>query len=146
MSVLIFSLEGWIMSIIGLAWRAIRNSIFPISYLEDYILYVQLALSSLNIFFCAIFNDKRPTVASYFTLTFNLWLFTLMVGADSWDEYTLDNWNTNITVSNTTCCPNNKYYAWTRQVYFAGSPLYLAPLAVTLALQVSSFYHLFLLL
>lgn len=127
------------MSAIGMAWISIRNYFFPSSFIEDYVVYAQGVLSILNLFMSSAVSHRQNLAKSNMAVTLTHLVLIMYATVDSYDTYVLDYYDMpppNTTLDISTCCPNSIYAEWNKQFYFGGFDLFLAPAAISVALQV----------
>lgn len=134
---------------VGLVWLSCRTVFNNRSFLEEYLLYGQALTATLNIIMLSLHVDKRQASRAYFIINIVHWTLGIYCSADSLyplhfnpgQNSSIPKYITkNISAipknsTNRTCCPNHDLIQWNRHFYFAGFQLFLAPMAVTQALQ-----------
>lgn len=133
---MVYSIEAWIMSCVGLMWLAVRTIYDNRSFLEEYLLYSQVILATLNMIVVSIQVDKRDACRSYFIINLVHWLLGAYCSLDSLHSFQFRHdyiiHNQTLTQS---CCPNADMVQWNRKIFFAGLQVFLVPMAVTQSLQ-----------
>lgn len=136
MTVMVYSIEAWIMSLIGLMWLSVRTIYNNRSFIEEYLLYSQVILATLNLIVVSLQIDKRDACKSYFIINLVHWLLGIYCSLDSLysfqfrRDYIIHNQTTT-----QSCCPNADMIQWNRKIFFAGLPIFLVPMAITQSLQ-----------
>ena len=135
---LLLAVEAWVIAVLGWAWLAVRGFLSPRPLLEELVLYAGATISTANLGLASVAPDSRKGVfQAHLGAHLALWLLLAYGLADALP--TPDTGSEYVSpVSNATagtCCPNRRHSLATRQLFFGGMVLYLAPGALTLAIQ-----------
>ena len=137
MSVLLYSLESWLLSLISLAWLSVRTLFPSRSFLEEYLVYFCLISSTLFLIINSILTSHQQSCRAFLGVTLIHWLLGAYLSADSLQVFLVPSLSHNVTaLVNTTlvqCCPNQQASHWNLQLYFGGFSFYLIPMAITMA-------------
>jgi len=128
---------------VGLVWLSCRTVFNNRSFLEEYLLYGQAFTATLNIILLSLQIDKRQASRAYFIINLIHWTLGIYCSADSlyplhFNPGQNSSIPRNFTMKNSTkqtCCPNHDLIEWNRHFFFAGFQLFLAPMAITQAVQ-----------
>lgn len=145
MTSMVFALESGIFAVLGATWQSVLSLIVKPNLGDDYILYAQSFFALVHLFLMSLFLEKRTICRAYFTITFLIWLFAIVIGLESFYSLTIDTKNMPQITPNTTrliqlsnksiCCPNYLYMQWNQYIYFNGFTYFAAPFAITFAFQ-----------
>lgn len=139
MSVLLYTFESWLLSLLGLAWLSLR-SLFPVrSFLEEYLIYSACISSTFFLIVNSIVTSHQQSCRAFLAITLIHWLLGVYLSADSLQTFLPSSLQHNVTsLVNTTlvqCCPNQQASHWNLQLYFGGFSFHLIPMAITMAFQ-----------
>jgi hypothetical protein len=145
-SVLMYSFEAWIMSLIGLGWLSIRWVFQTRSLLEEYLIYSACIASTMSLVFNGVGSTHNANCKAFFSLHLLHWVLGVYIAAESFYFLSFPMFDSPVVFINATnitnagnitlpCCPNDRPELWTRQIYFEGLSVYLIPLAITMAFQ-----------
>jgi hypothetical protein len=141
---MIYSVESWILAMLGWCWIIVRTMYNARSTMEEYLMYSQVIVSTMNLLCMSLSADKRDPAKAFMGIILVNWLFGIYSYADSmeWDSPTFlsSNTATNSTTpisiyTNTTCCPNKNTPLWNQAIFYNGFGFYWATMAITMGFQ-----------
>jgi hypothetical protein len=121
------------------------------STIEEYLMYSQVIVSSMNLVCMSLSVDKREPAKAFLAMVLVNWLLGGYSYADSLDWNSVSflsspyqpyfNTTTNTSTSttsiftNTTCCPNKNSPMWNQAIFYNGFGFYWVTMAITMAFQ-----------
>jgi hypothetical protein len=143
MSVLLYAIESWVIAIVGLSWLSIRTLFDHRSFLEEYLLYSQAAVTSIHLVISGLSTEHNGSSRAYFTFNIVQWMVGVVCLMDSLLEISTNSLNLNANdvplfggnITSSICCPNVNISSWNKQIYFGGFQMFLIPMSITMAFQ-----------
>ena len=136
--VLVYSVESWILSVVGWAWLSLRESALPRSFMDEFTLYSALGLASVNLLANSLIPppSRSETQKAFLGAAIAVWLLYVYAILDS---VKMPNTGTQYIPVNSSipnlCCPNQDVPAMNTALFWGGFQWFAAPSAITLSFQ-----------
>ena len=148
MGVMVYALESWIMSVLGLAWLSLRTIYGLHSFIEEFVLNTQAVVATMHLVVLGLHANKQSAARAYLIFCFSQFILLIFCIVESMYAETnpffrkTDFSNTSIKIytnasdkSQYICCPNKDINLWSKHLYFGGFAFFLFSAVITLGFQ-----------